>query len=224
VQSLGYFERADWDTWAHIPEADLWQVVALSIDVDSRDRDVANQLFRDAQRVDELTPSGREKAKGASPGYEFVRRLHIATANFKRGGKLTPLTLGRGQGPWDDKVSLAQFGAWAKGVGLSLPDRFPCALADPKAADPKDGQDGGRNAQPDELDPREKRGMLAIIYAMALGKFQFDPTAKKNNTAKDIADFIHKYGLEDGVGEQTIRKRLAEAVQMFGPREPTPKR
>lgn len=97
--------QADWELWAFIPQCELWQAVALSLDLEP--------------------PKYSHEVRGWPSEYE--RRLKIATAHIEC-KNLAHNKFGC------ENVNLTVFCAWAQSLGWSLPDRFPCAGAtQPKA-------------------------------------------------------------------------------------------
>jgi hypothetical protein len=58
---------------------------------------------------------------------------------------------------------------------------------------------------------RERESMMAIIAAMAIRGYSYDPAAKKNTATKDIADDIALIGLSLDV--DTVRKYVSDAVK-----------
>lgn len=100
---------ADWEKWAHMLTARVWEAVALSMDIEPGEvsgidfRPIAGDVFDDCPR-------------------EFRRRLDIA-ANHIKGSNLpyTGFTLD----PRYSEVRLTVFATWAQSLGWSLPDRFP---------------------------------------------------------------------------------------------------
>ncbi|MBB3408025.1 hypothetical protein FHT87_001928 [Rhizobium sp. BK316] len=57
--------------------------------------------------------------------------------------------------------------------------------------------------------PRERESMLKMILAMAMKKYQFDPTKLKNSATTNIAGAVTEIGLR--IDEDTVRKFLNEA-------------
>jgi hypothetical protein len=97
--------QADWELWAFIPQCELWQAVALSLDLEP--------------------PKYSHEVRGWPSEYE--RRLKIATAHIEC-KNLAHNKFGC------ENVNLPVFCAWAQSLGWGLPDKFPCAGAtQPKA-------------------------------------------------------------------------------------------
>ncbi|TRL35043.1 hypothetical protein [Rhizobium straminoryzae] len=57
--------------------------------------------------------------------------------------------------------------------------------------------------------PRERESMLKLILAMAMKKYQFDPTKLRNSATANIAGSVAQIGLK--LDEDTVRKFLSEA-------------
>ena len=67
-------KKADWELWAHIPEAELWQLVALSLDLEP-DSDSLGIDWRPADYSDPFEDC---------PG-KFKLRMKIALAHLRAG-------------------------------------------------------------------------------------------------------------------------------------------
>lgn len=61
------------------------------------------------------------------------------------------------------------------------------------------------------LGTKERTSLMAIIAAMAIRGYGYDPLAKKNTATKDIADDIAELGLSLDV--DTVRKYISDAVK-----------
>lgn len=110
---------ANWDVWANMPKAKLWQAVALSLDSEPPD---------ELGRSTGYGPAfDRKLAESIFPD-EFSDRLKVAQGNVSMDGPLHPLQLGVLNDP-NAPVNLAEFGAWAVLLGWTLPERFPREVA-----------------------------------------------------------------------------------------------
>jgi hypothetical protein len=102
-------KAADWNKWAYVLTSEIWQAVALSLDIEPHAlpgldfRPIIGGPFDSCPE-------------------EFRRRLDIAR-NHVEGGVLK-CTAHAGSRP-HDTVSLSVFAAWAQSLGWSLPDSFP---------------------------------------------------------------------------------------------------
>ncbi len=114
---MARIQRADWATWKHIPTVDLWQAVALSLEIEPHPDRVLEVLRSEPMRGD----------VGAASIREFQRRLRIAQANVSMTGPLVPELLF--QGVFDSPfaaVSFAKFATWARSIPFDpLPEWFP---------------------------------------------------------------------------------------------------
>jgi hypothetical protein len=61
--------------------------------------------------------------------------------------------------------------------------------------------------------PRERMGMLKVIYAMAIRGYAFDPTAKRSNLVAEIVGDLALQGLS--VSDDTIRRYIKEACDLL---------
>ena len=102
-------KAADWDKWAYMLRSELWQAVALSLNIEPYAlpgldfRPIIGGPF-------DCCPK------------EFRRRLEIA-CNHIEGGRLR-FAAPAGRLPYYT-VDLSEFAAWAQSLGWGLPDPFP---------------------------------------------------------------------------------------------------
>ena len=89
-------DSADWDLWAFIPHCEVWQAVALSLDIEP--------------------PKYSHEVRGWPPDYD--RRLKITSAHIEC------RSLARSKTDINN-VDLTAFSTWAQSLSWSLPDRFP---------------------------------------------------------------------------------------------------
>lgn len=105
--------EADWDLWAYMPKATVLQAVELSLGVEPHRPALT-------YNTGQWPPSYADHPSG------FKRRLTLASAHVDAAGPLRPLgNIPFGSGPAGAAVSLPEFGNWARGMGWSLPQRFP---------------------------------------------------------------------------------------------------
>ena len=93
----------NWDFWRQMVTAPVWQAVALSLNTDP-DQNPPTAL--------DCFPTG------------FEMRLRIAENHLLRRQSLKAVNLGIG-GPMYAIIDLAEFTAWAKGLGWELPENLP---------------------------------------------------------------------------------------------------
>ena len=105
---------------------------------------------------------------------------------------------------WNDgpKFRREVISDWIKANGFESKYDF----SDPKtrkAAVPKAG----------EVSTKERNSMLAIIIAMAVRGYTYNPEASKNNAVADIASDMHELGMK--MDDDTIRRYLKEAKHLL---------
>lgn len=61
--------------------------------------------------------------------------------------------------------------------------------------------------------PREREGMLKMIYAMAVGGYGFDPTSKRSNLVPDIVGDLTRQELS--LSDDTIRRYIKAACELL---------
>ena len=90
------WKKADWNHWEQMPHCKIWDIVALSLD---------------------LEPSSSKHEIRTWPP-EYVKRMQITDAHIEC-GKLT-----RSNADWHS-IDMCTYGTWALSLGWNLPDRFP---------------------------------------------------------------------------------------------------
>ena len=99
------WKKADWSHWEQMPHCKIWDIVALSLD---------------------LEPSNPKHEIRTWPP-EYSNRLQITNAHIEC-GKLT-----RSKADWHS-IDMTNYGTWAQSIGWSLPERFPHDTAEKKSA------------------------------------------------------------------------------------------
>ena len=99
------WKKADWNHWEQMPHSHIWDIVALSLDLEP---------FSPAHNKHNLPP-------------EYDKRLQITNAHIEC-GKLT-----RSKAGWDS-IDMTTYGTWAQSLGWSLPEKFPCGEVAKKSA------------------------------------------------------------------------------------------
>lgn len=124
--------KPNWDVWQLVPEARLWEAVALSLDTEPR----KVRFMRD----------GWMAGPGAGPffeeGQDFEDRLLVAETNFGTNKPLTPRRFIMRSRRTSD-VSLPQFAAWVQKIGWEAPAEL-LALADEQVAIKADRAHSGK--------------------------------------------------------------------------------
>jgi hypothetical protein len=217
--------RANWGKWAHIPNVELWQAVALSLDIDPTDGGLLRMLQHDPRSHSIVSTPSAVRVK-------FQDRLQVSIANlsFER-GPLVPVrayagVLASPHAP----IELAAFAAWAAGLPElfgSLPEQFPRgATVDPQSAQRVAG--GAHTGTPDDpADPVEAPGlsakarntMLRLIVGMAIDHYGYDykSPSKPSPTPREIEEMLTKLGLGLVVKEETIRGLLRDGCKLIDP-------
>jgi len=103
----------DWTVWGHRPQAELWEVVAVSLDI-------APDSLTDSMRggAFDLCPSWRSHPQ------EFLDRLAIAEAHLGKGLNVVEIVEKKRRKHFST-VSLADFAAWFVGLDPPLPPPLP---------------------------------------------------------------------------------------------------
>lgn len=151
----------NWAKWRHIPNARVWQAVALSLSIDP-------------DKVKHSPHSWRIKRHLFCEDSEFKDRIDIACTNLGHPGGIVSNSTFLGGTTLDDRtkyeVSLPQFAEWAMRIGWEIPSEL-VELAE-TAPSQSIGQKGvSSGLAPDSgdkvLDARERTSLLIIIKALA---------------------------------------------------------
>lgn len=120
-------EDRDWDKWEKIPKAELWKVVALSLNITP-----SKLLDKLNHRFDPLDPL-------CSVPRPFRERLEIAEAHLGEGlpevEHRDTKDFGGNRRTYLSIVRLSDFASWAVQMDLELPARFPAARTPAPAPD-----------------------------------------------------------------------------------------
>lgn len=98
------------------------------------------------------------------------------------------------------RVEPAKCVAWARSRNQKLPkflDRFETPTPKAHAAD---------------LNPKDKTSLLALVIAMAIHGYEYDPREKRGEKVKEILGDVAYCGLE--MTDDTVRKWLKEAAKL----------
>jgi len=106
--------KADWELWGSVLSAEVWQAVALSLDLDPEGLDID---WRPADYSDPFE----------SCPVEFKRRLKIAI-NHAQNGRLELASIAFSNGP-RSSVKLPIFTKWAQSLDWPLPPRPPFKMS-----------------------------------------------------------------------------------------------
>ena len=111
-------KKPDWNEWSLMPRVELWQAVALSMDLEPHDlhRDVHTPLlgFGSFFKPNSFPSSAVER--------EFEKRLRILEANLEDSAKFPDAVINRELRR--SIVELPEFSAWAASVGWEIPDEL----------------------------------------------------------------------------------------------------
>jgi len=119
----------NWQKWRHVPTARVWEVVALSLDIEPKQvRHSKHGWMAETHLFDE--------------GEEFADRVFVTCKNLGRDSPLKPTLIQMGH-PEACEVSLVDFVQWTRLVGWQIPDALAeIATARTSLQDPTTGQDG----------------------------------------------------------------------------------
>jgi len=189
------FDREpNWDKWRHIPHATVWELVALSLNIEPE--------------AVQFNPHGWMADRHIfDESDEFKDRVSVAGRNAGGGGGLTPKG-GSLVDPADIVVGLREFAAWA----LSLPWEIPEEFAELASGHRDPGIAGNRSTTANEnpIGTRERGTLLKLILGMALEQYGFDPDAAKSPVPKEISDDLQTHGIS--VSDDTVRRWLKIAA------------
>lgn len=178
----------DWQVWQHVPDAHLWEAVAISLNREPRSIKVYPQGWMDNGLIFEESKP-------------FTDRLLIAERNLTAaagtGLRAHSLVVGT---PYQCSVSLAEFAAWALSLPWDIPPEMERMAATASMSDPDDVP----NTEP-PFTTRERNTLLTIIAALCEYS-GIDPAER--GAASQIAKMTD--GLGATVTDDTIRKALAK--------------
>ncbi len=101
-------EQPDWGVWIHVPEATVWEAVALSLNIEPM------SIARGRSWREYVT---RNDSDGA-----FTKRLLVATRNLGAEKILRPISYDQGLGNYS--IDLGVFANWAIGIKWDVPGQF----------------------------------------------------------------------------------------------------
>ena len=113
----------DWSLWGNLPEVELWQACALSLNIEPDGMRFSRNAWM-AGPGDHPPIFERETFRDATQQAEFGKRLRLVIAHRPNRTHFSPGTIHMSQSHRHG-VRLPEFAAWAKGISLSLPDDFP---------------------------------------------------------------------------------------------------
>ncbi|HLO61717.1 MAG TPA: hypothetical protein VK165_02005 [Azonexus sp.] len=133
----------DWSYWGNLPYVEIWQAVALSLNIDPANLGM---------------PGGFDPSRCSTPPKGFIQRLDIACRNLP-----PPSMQERYTPPSHRTVWLDDFGAWATNLPYpwNLPDEFPRLESEQVCPDDKAQSDG-------QMRPNDTNSCSHIIYLAAL--------------------------------------------------------
>ena len=111
-------KKPDWSEWSLAPKVEVWQAVALSMDLEPHDlhMDVHTPLlgFGSFFKPNSFPSSAKER--------EFEKRLRILEANLEDSAKFPNVVINRELRL--SIVALPEFSAWAVSVGWEIPEEL----------------------------------------------------------------------------------------------------
>src|SRR5262245_16552383 len=139
----------NWQKWRHIPNAKIWEAVALSMNIDP---DLVRHNRSWAENEYSFDESG-----------EFRDRVVVAKRNIgvKGGLSLSLISLASGM---QSEVNLAAFAAWAMSINWEI----PAELAEIAKSDSPKPQ------SVDVLGGKGRASAMKLIIAMAMAKYRYD--------------------------------------------------
>ena len=126
-------DAPDWDFWRHLPDVEIWQACALSLNLepDKFEWSGDSWLLGPGDHGPSIeSTSFRDSDEEAS----FYKRVKLLCANLFRREHFSAPILNMGKS-FKSRAKLPEVAAWAAGIGWSLPDAFPAPAA-PDAGKP----------------------------------------------------------------------------------------
>ncbi len=182
----------DWQVWQHIPEAKLWEAVALSQNVEPRSIKINPHSWMGSRLI-------FEEPK------QFTDRLLVAERNLTS-GQLRALSIIMGR-PTQCTISLSQFATWALSIGWDIPPEL-ARMA--KTESTSCTEEASVVEKP--LTTRERNNVARVIAALTqAAKIDLSDPYK---AAKAIEALTEQ--LDARVSDDTIVKWLKEAAAVLG--------
>ena len=177
----------NWGKWRLIPNPELWQCIALSLNIDP-DKVRRGSIYRMAG--DRIFDESQE----------FKDRMDVALANLSSTGSLHPKSMAMGS-PSHWTLSLRQFAAWVRQIGRNVP---------PELLTMADEHDLGKQRTPTSAEGN------AIVEPRAHNKRETEARNRKwqeriaalarDHPGTSHADLCRRLAKEIGVPSQTIRR------------------
>jgi hypothetical protein len=205
-------KKPDWHYWRNMPRAELWQAIAISMDICPKQSmaHASYNQFRETISVystsGTLPPlSDRYRDEQDRMLRPFQDRLDVAEAHMREGILEFDSSL---QAAAYDRVKLPTFAAWAIDRGWKIPPELekralPLPGGD-TATSPK--QEGAR--ADDEPHPRTRNNYLRLIYSLALLVPKFD--AKHPRTAANLIKDVAHVAMD----EKTLAGFISDAYEL----------
>lgn len=188
--------KPNWNKWNLIDDALVWQVVALSLDINP------DEVKRD---------SGDWMAGGRyvnHEGQEFKDRLDVVSANYKKIDP-TPKTLST-NGIAYCEINIQKFSKWALLVNWEIPDELKQRVATSKDFVDLNGLDGSKAYRTD----------LLTIQELAINEF-FNPRKIYDAKKDEITEWLKLKGKELHV---EVSDNIADAIfTIIKPNDHNPK-
>lgn len=153
------------------------------------------QVWRtlNAWTIDEATALFLQKSPEVV-SWPLLRNIKNSPFAMRYKRLLTQMLRAKEDGKFKDRDHPDTFIKWGNEVGIDVPAEL-VAITPPVSAE--------------ALPTKVRDSMLRMILGMAMKKYEYDPSSKKNTATKKIADDLAEYGLD--LNEDTVRKYLNEA-------------
>lgn len=190
-------EKPDWTYWQQMPRAEVWQAVAISMDLCPKQGSPIADYSEFRQRINLYR-------KGAVTALrQFQDRLDIAFAHIA--GDILPRDLSY-RGTEHDRVSLSGFVGWAIDRSWDLPAELIAIGRQAAAPSVTQSVEGPSIVNDDpEPHPRTRNNYLRLIYSLALTVPGFD-ASRPRQAAKVIRE-----ATECGIDEKTLAGFITDA-------------
>lgn len=185
--------RPVWDDWKSATYLRLWEAISLACDLDPKQFNL-----RDSSQLCRIFNK---------PPQHFEDLIIMAKGNIGSSGILKPISINN-EGIEECKVSLANFGAWAKSIKFALPPEFP--RQDEETAPLSKGWPWGDY----ETDLLRK-------LAAAANRFwkNYDPSDNTTaHTNEEVADWLKEQGVSVRTAESIATILRADGLPT-GPRK-----
>ncbi|MGE5539630.1 MAG: hypothetical protein ACM30I_13505 [Gemmatimonas sp.] len=179
--------KPKWDIWRHVPEAKVWEAVALSLDIEPRSVNIDRNSWVGGRLIFQESE-------------EFKSRVFLASRNLNSGAfRATALVIDQ---PEACGAVLSEFANWGISVGWKVPEEF-AALAARRHG-------GGAPGDSAPLEGKALTTALKLILGMALAAYNYDPKSGRSGVPKEVSDDLQRHGIS--VSDDTVRQWLTRAA------------